>query len=97
MEKTFEDRKTHLSQQEGVNLSEHMRKKTNKKQETDWQKSVKQKKREEYYNTLAELENSQVTKETKLREQSHQFAIPGDKIVASSVSKGMAQKYEDSM
>lgn len=73
-----------------------MRKKTLKRDEADWQKTVKSKKKDEYYNKLAELENSQVTKETKMREQSHQIAIPGEKL-ASSVSKNMAQKYEQSL
>lgn len=96
LEKTFEDRKTHLAQQEGINLSEHMRKKTIKKDEADWQKTVKSKKNEEYYNKLAELESEQVTKETKIREQSHQLNIPGEKLT-SSVSKNMAAKYEQSL
>merc|ERR1711874_729772 len=38
--------------------------------------------------------HSQVTKEVKLRESSHQFAIPGEKIHKSSLAKGMAQSYE---
>jgi hypothetical protein len=41
-----------------------------------------------------QLEDSQVTKEVKMRESSHQFAIPGEKIVKSSLAKGMAQSYE---
>ena len=41
-----------------------------------------------------QLEDSQVTKEVKLRETSHQFAIPGEKIHKSSLAKGMAQSYE---
>lgn len=41
-----------------------------------------------------QLEDSQMTKEVKLRETSHQFAIPGEKIVKSSMTKGMAQSYE---
>ena len=35
-----------------------------------------------------------MSKEVKLRETSHQFAIPGEKIVKSSMAKGMAQSYE---
>lgn len=65
--------------------------------DTEWQRSVKQKKNEEYYNKLQELENEQVVKESRLRDSSHQYAIPGEKIVASSVAKGMAQKYEDTL
>lgn len=41
-----------------------------------------------------QLEDSQVSKEIKFRESSHQFAIPGEKIVKSSMTKGMAQSYE---
>jgi hypothetical protein len=40
------------------------------------------------------LEDNVVHKEVKLREASHQFAIPGEKIVKSSMAKGMAQSYE---
>jgi hypothetical protein len=97
LEKTFEDRKQHLAQQEGVKLSEHMKSRVPKAEQTEWQKAVKSKKNDEYYNKLAELESEQVTKETKLRESTHQYAVPGDKIVATSVAKGMAQKYEDTL
>lgn len=43
------------------------------------------------------LEEEQVLKEARLRESSHQFAIPGDKVVANSMAKGMAQKYQESL
>lgn len=65
--------------------------------ETEWQRTVKNKKSEEYYNKLQELENVQVVKESKMRESSHQYAIPGEKIASSSMAKGMAQKYENSL
>lgn len=68
-----------------------------KEPETEWQQSVKKKKGEEYYNKLQELENEQVVKESRMRESSHQYAIPGDKVVNSSVAKGMAQLYEDNL
>lgn len=58
---------------------------------------MKNKKNEDYYNKLMNLEEEQMLKETRLRETSHQFAIPGDKIVADSVAKGMAQKYEENL
>lgn len=65
-----------------------------KEPETEWQKSVKNKKSEDYYTKLQELENEQVVKESRLRESTqHQFAIPGQNVVQSSVTKGMAQKY----
>lgn len=75
----------------------HQQPKIIKEPETDWQKSVRGKKNEDYYNKLQDLENEQLTKEVRLREQTHQFAIPGDKVVQSSVARGMAQKYEESL
>lgn len=68
-----------------------------KEPDTEWQQTVKKKKSEEYYNKLQELENEQVTKESRLREANRQYAIPGEKITSSSLAKGMAQKYQDSL
>ena len=65
--------------------------------DTEWQKSVKTKKNEDYYSKLMSLEEEQVLKEARLREASHQFAVPGDKVVANSMAKGMAQKYQESL
>lgn len=95
LEKTFEDRKTYLATQGASNVSgEHLKQKTFKEPATDWQKTVKDKKSEDYYSKLQELENEQVVKESRLRESTqHQFAIPGQNVVQSSVTKGMAQKY----
>lgn len=75
----------------------HVKPKDFKGTETEWQQFVKKKKGEDYYSKLQELENEQVTKEVKLRESSHQFAIPGEKIVNSSMAKGMAQKYQENL
>lgn len=75
----------------------HIQPKEFKEEETEWQKSVKSKKGEEYYNKIQELENEQVTKEIKLRESSHQYAIPGEKIVSSSLARGMAQQYQETL
>lgn len=83
-----------MATQGGSNVSaEHLKPKMLKEAETDWQKSVKNKKSEDYYSKLQELENEQVVKESRLRESTHQFAIPGQNVVQSSVTKGMAQKY----
>uniref|UniRef100_A0A182TG18 Ig-like domain-containing protein n=1 Tax=Anopheles melas TaxID=34690 RepID=A0A182TG18_9DIPT len=71
--------------------------KTKKEGETEWQKTVKQKKGEEYYSKLAELETEQLTKEQKMREEKHQFAIPGEKVVSQSIAKGMASAYEQTL
>lgn len=68
-----------------------------KEPETEWQHAVKKKKGEEYYNKIQELENEQVTKESRLRESSHQYAIPGEKMANASLARGMAQRYEDSL
>lgn len=68
-----------------------------KEPETEWQKSVKGNKSQDYYNKIQSLENEQIVKEQRNREHSHQFAIPGEKVVKSSVAKGMAQQYEEQM
>lgn len=36
-------------------------------------------------------------KEARLREASHQFAIPGEKVVQKSLARGMADSYESSL
>lgn len=92
----FDER--HQSVSQGVEIAtEHLAPKVIKEPETEWQKSVKSKKNEDYYNKLMSLEEEQMLKETRLREASHQFAIPGDKVVENSLAKGMAQKYEESL
>lgn len=97
LERIFDERHQQL-QEGGINMAAiHQQPKVIKEPETDWQRNVKGMKNEDYYNKLQDLENEQVIKEIKLREQSHQFAIPGDKIVSSSVARGMAQKYEDNL
>lgn len=94
LEKTFEERSQYL-QQQGIDLnSVHLKPKIIKGQETEWQKAVKGKKDSDYYSKLQELETEQLIKEQRIREQSHQYAIPGEKVVKSSVTKGMAQQYE---
>lgn len=85
--------------EQNANYAEHFKqqKKDDKKQVAEWQQTVKNKKDEDYYSKLQELEHGQLLKETKLREESHQYAIPGQKVVASSMAKGMAQKYQESL
>lgn len=68
-----------------------------KESDTEWQQTVKKKKNEEYYNKLQELEHEQIVKESRLRESSHQYAIPGEKVTSSSVARSMAQKYEKNL
>lgn len=98
LEKTFEDRRQYLSEQGGINVAQQFNKvKQEVKQVPEWQKSVQQKKTGDYYNKLQELETDQLLRETKLREESHQFAIPGEKIVNKSLAQGMAQKYQDQL
>lgn len=68
-----------------------------KEPETEWQKTVKTKKNEDYYHKLSNLEEDQLLKESRLRESSHQYAIPGEKVVSNSIAKGMAQKYQETL
>lgn len=95
----FEERKQYLADQGGVDLKtvEHLKPKILKAPQTEWQKLVKSKKTENYYNKIQEVETEQLLRETKLREETHQYAIPGQKVVSSSVAKGMAQDYEENL
>lgn len=93
-EKSYVERKEKLTEQGSTG---QLKGKSGAKVEPEWQKTVKGKKTSDYYNKLQTLETDQLLRETKLREESHQFAIPGEKIVNSSMSKGMAQKYEQSL
>lgn len=97
LEKVFDERQATLSQQGGPEYNMDGQGKNYREPETEWQKSVKNKKGQEYYNKLQNLENEQVSKEVRLRETTHQFAIPGEKIVTGSVTKGMAQKYQENL
>lgn len=97
LERVFDERNTTLKETGPYVTGIHIQPKEFKEPETEWQKSIKQKKTEDYYNKIQELENEQVVRELKIRESSHQFAIPGEKIVSSTVAKGMAQQYEDSL
>lgn len=97
LERVFDDRNTSF-REGGLQVSGvHVQQKEFKEPETEWQKTLKSKKGEEYYSKIQELENEQVSKEIRLRESSHQFAIPGEKIVSSSVARGMAEKYEENL
>ncbi|OXU24124.1 hypothetical protein TSAR_014966 [Trichomalopsis sarcophagae] len=96
LERVFDERTHSVSQ--GTNIAtEHLGQKVIKEPETEWQKSIKSKKNEDYYTKLMSLEEEQILKESRLRESSHQFAIPGDKIVNNSIAKGMAQKYQENL
>lgn len=78
-------------------MAEHLRPKQDVKEVPAWQQTVQQKKTGDYYNKLQELETDQLLRETKLREESHQFAIPGQKVVNKSMAQGMAQKYQEQL
>ena len=96
LERVFDERKENASNVDII-TDHHISQKVIKEPETEWQKNVKVKKKEGYYNKLLNLEEEQLLKESRLREASHQFAIPGDKIVSSSMAKGMAQKYQENL
>lgn len=98
LEKTFEDRRQYLAEQGGINIGQHFTKtKQGVKEVPDWQKTVQQKKTNNYYNEIQKLETDQLLRETKLREESHQYTIPGQKIVNASAAMGMAQKYQEQL
>lgn len=104
LEKTFEDRKQFIAEHGQTVTGDHLKPKPAGKTEAEWQQSVKGKKTADYYNKLHTLETDQLLRETKLREESHQLAIPGEKIVTatpaaggSSVAKGMASMYEQKL
>lgn len=97
LEKTFEDRRKYLAEQGGIKVNEFNKLKPDVKEVPEWQKTVQQKKNEDYYSKIQELETDQLLRETKLREESHQFAIPGDKVVNKSNAKGMAQRYQEQL
>lgn len=88
-----------MADQTPINLKaiDHLKPKVIKEPETEWQKAVKTKKTEGYYNQLSQLESEQILKETKLREESHQYAVPGQRVIDKSVTRGMAQNYEESL
>lgn len=92
LEKTFQERKEYLAQQESIEFTPNKAK--TKEPEPEWAQQVRTKKGEGYYNKLHDLENEQVVKESRLRESTHQYAIPGEKVVNTSMAKGMAQMYE---
>ncbi|XP_026832432.1 titin isoform X1 [Drosophila erecta] len=99
LEKVFDERKQVLSEQSTHTLKgvEHLKPKQYKPPTPDWQQNVKAKKSEDYYNKLQTLETEQLLKETNLRRDTHQYAIPGEKVVSSSQAKGMAQSYEENL
>lgn len=96
LEKTFQERKDYLAQQEAIEFVPLNKQKT-KDPEPAWLKQVKTKKNDDYYGKLQNLENEQVVKECRLREANHQYAIPGEKVVNNTTTKGMAQMYEQNM
>lgn len=97
LEKTFEDRRQYLAEQGGVSVGQHFTKTKQDmpKEKPEWQKSVQQKKTNDYYNRIQELETDQLLRETKLREESHQQTVPGERMVNKAGAKGMAQRYQE--
>lgn len=86
--------------EKGINIGDQQQFKPKiiKELQTEWQAAVKEKKtNEEYLSKLSVIEQEQILREQKIREQSHQFAIPGDKVLKASQAKDMAAKYEESL
>lgn len=97
LEKTFEEREKYLKEK-GIEIpTDHLKPKNFKGSETEWQQLVKEKKCSDYYNKIAEIESEQIVKEQRNREQTHQYAIPGEKILKATQAKDMAAKYMESL
>jgi len=74
------------------NTGEHMvTSKSYQPPETEWQKDVKTRKQEGFYQNLQQVEEQQLLKEIRDRENKHQFDIPGMK---NASEKGVATDYE---
>lgn len=97
LEQILDERQKQLAEQGGPEYNIDVKSKQFREPETEWQRKVREQKGEDYYSKLQDLENEQVSKEIRLRESTHQFAIPGEKVVKSSVAKGMAQKYQENL
>lgn len=98
LEKTFDERNQQLQAQGGIDLNAvHLKKNPIKSDQPEWQKTVKSKKNQDYYNKLQELEQEQLLKEQRTRESHHQYAIPGETVGKTSLAKGMASQYESQM
>lgn len=98
LEKTFDERNLHIQEHGGIDLNAvHLKPKEIKPDQPDWQKTVKTKKNQDYYDKLQELENEQLLKEQRTRERNHQYAIPGESVAKSSLARGMASQYESQM
>lgn len=95
LEKTFEDRRQQITEQGRVQVAEHLRPKEEAKVVPEWQRMVKQKKNEDYYNQL-QVETEQMLRENKVREQNHQLQIPGQKIVNNNVTN-TGQTYQNNL
>lgn len=97
LEKTFEEREKYLKEK-GIEIpTDHLKPKNFKGTETEWQQLVKERKSSDYYTKIAEIESEQIVKEQRNREQSHQYAIPGEKILKATQAKDMAAKYMESL
>lgn len=98
LEKTFEEREKYL-REKGIELptDTSLRMKEIKSEQPEWQKLVKGKKTEGFYKQLEGVEQDQILREQRLREQSHQFAIPGEQVSKTTTARDMASKYEESL
>lgn len=98
LEKTFDERNQHIQEHGGIDLNAvHLKPKDVRKDQPDWQKTVKGKKNQDYYNKLQELDTEQLLKEQRTREKNHQYAIPGETVGKTSLAMGMASQYESQL
>ncbi|CAG0878668.1 unnamed protein product [Darwinula stevensoni] len=97
LDRVFEERvNTNLSvvHHAEKDSGEHLMTKVVKEPETEWQKEIKRRKAGALYNSYKELEEDQISKEFRMKEQSakeQQFAIPSQQ---RSLALGLATSYE---
>lgn len=98
LERVFDERKETSTQGTTTAIAaEHLGKKNFKEPETEWQKTVKSKKDENYYSKLIDVEEEQIFKESRLRHANHQLTIPGENVPNNLTTKAMAQKYDKNL
>ncbi|XP_044003588.1 titin isoform X2 [Aphidius gifuensis] len=98
LERVFDERTQAVMQGGGTSFTTgQIGQKVFKRPETEWQKSVKSKKNENYYNKLGDVEEEQILKESKLRQASHQLSLLQDETESRSLVKHSVKKYDESL
>lgn len=98
MERVFDERTQAVMQGGGTSFTTgQIGQKVFKQPETEWQKSVKSKKNDNYYNKLGDVEEEQILKESKLRQASHQLPLLQNETESRPLVKHSVKKYDESL